>query len=63
MEDVLVRLSGGNFAGLDPLRRFHALMNRLAVDAGVDQEMHDMNVLRSELARHRLGHCAKSELR
>ncbi len=52
-----------NFACLDPFLRFHALMNRLAIHAGVDQEMHDVNVLRSKLARHRLGHCSKSELR
>ena len=56
MEDVLVRLSGGISLGLDPLCGFHALVNSLAVDAGVDQEMHDVNVLRSEFARHRLGH-------
>ena len=52
-----------DFACLDALGRLHALMDRLAVDAGVDQEMHDVNVLRSQFARHRLGHRAKSELR
>src|SRR5713226_2169789 len=49
----------GNFAGLDTFRRFHALMDRLAVHACVDQEMHDVDVLRPELARHGLGYRTK----
>src|SRR5436189_6455156 len=52
-----------NFACLDPPGRLHALMNSFAIHAGVDQEVPDMNILRPQLARHRLGHSSKSELR
>src|SRR6185369_14887939 len=52
-----------DFADVDPFRRFHALMNRFAVDAGVDQEMHDVDIFWPELARHRLGYRAKPEFR
>src|SRR5258705_9571895 len=51
-----------NIAGLDAFRCLHALMDRFAVDSGVDQEMYDMDILRPEFARHRLGYRAKSEL-
>src|SRR3954452_14466171 len=36
-------------------------MNSLAIDASVDDEMDDVNVLGPELARHRLGQRAKAE--
>ena len=61
MEAVLVRLSGRDFAGFDPFRRFHALMDGFAVHAGVDNQMYDVNVLWTELARHRLCQGAKPE--
>src|SRR3954470_24298463 len=53
---------GGYLAGLNPPGRLHAPMNGFAVDAGVDDEMDDVNVLGPELARHGLGQRAKAEL-
>src|SRR5258708_26924862 len=50
-----------DFLGLYPRRRSHTLMDRLAVDAGVDQKMHDLDVVRPEFARHVLSHRAQSE--
>jgi|GraSoiStandDraft_32_1057276.scaffolds.fasta_scaffold709271_2 hypothetical protein len=62
MDLVLVRLSGGMSLTSMPACGLHALMDRSAVDAGVDQQMHDMDILRSELPRH-LGQRAQTELR
>src|ERR1700737_5095648 len=42
---------------------FAALAHPRGVDAGIDDQMRDVNVLRAELARHRLRHRAKSEFR
>src|ERR1700722_6553564 len=53
---------GRDFRGIDAGRGLHALMDRLAVDAGVDQQMDNVNIPWSELARHRLGHGAQAEL-
>jgi hypothetical protein len=47
--------------GLGPRGRSHTLMDRLAVDAGVDQKMHDVDVVRPEFARHGLSYRAQSE--
>jgi len=49
--------------GLDPFRRLHAQMDGFAVHPGVDQEMHDVDILGPEFAGHGLGHRAKSEFR
>src|SRR6266436_9871461 len=40
-----------------------ALAHPGGVDAGIDDQMRDMDVLGSELARHRLRHRAQSEFR
>src|SRR6266403_4958816 len=40
-----------------------ALAHPCGVDAGIDDQMRDVDVLRSELARHRLRHRAQSEFR
>src|SRR3954447_6905463 len=50
-----------DLAGLDPPGRLHALMDGFAIDAGVDDEMDDVNILRPELARHGLGQRAETE--
>src|ERR1700745_2280055 len=42
---------------------FAALAHPGGVDAGIDDQMRDMDVLRPELARHRLRHGAKPEFR
>src|SRR3954454_3138022 len=52
---------GWDFAGLDSFRGFHAQMDSFAVHAGVDQEMHDMDISWPKFARHRLRHPAKRE--
>ena len=69
-EPISLRDGGGlrqavrrDLARLDPLCRLHALVDGLAIDAGIDDEMDDMDILRPELARHDLGHRAKCELR
>src|SRR6266566_7969589 len=49
--------------GLNPFRRLHAQMDGYAVHAGVDQEMHDVDILGPEFAGHGLGHRAESEFR
>src|SRR5258708_16335646 len=40
-----------------------ALAHPCGVDAGIDDQVRDVDVLRSELARHRLRHRAQSEFR
>src|SRR5260370_28001248 len=42
---------------------FPALAHPRGVDAGIDDQMRDVNVLRSEVARHRLRHRTQSEFR
>src|SRR3954462_3212568 len=52
-----------DFAGVDPLRGFHALMYSFAVHTCVDQEMNDVDIFRPEFTRHGLGYRAKPEFR
>src|SRR6266403_4374061 len=52
----------GNLLGINPCCRLHALMDCFAVHAGVNPKMHNMNILWSQLARHRLRHGAEAEL-
>src|SRR6202046_1475166 len=45
-----------------PLPRLDAFAYPRGIDAGVDDQMSDMDALRTELARRALRHCAQAEL-
>src|ERR1700758_2582404 len=46
-----------------PSARLEAGANRIAVDGGIDDQVHDMDVLGPQFARHRLGDPAQAEFR
>src|SRR5713101_6478346 len=53
---------GGNVVRVDSACGFHASMDRFAVDTGVDQQMHNVDVLGTKLSRHGLRDRAQAKL-
>src|SRR5258708_5197005 len=53
---------GGNVVRFDSGCGFHTSMDCFAVDTGVDQQMHNVNIFGTKLSRHGLRHRAQSKL-
>src|SRR6185437_16553310 len=53
---------GRNIPGFDATCGSHAGMDGFAVDAGIDDQVHDVDVLRAQFAGHRLRNGAEAKL-